>query len=171
MPRMMKLRDTKNYRSLIDSWVDQGKDWVNLSLSDLSELEAFANVNDRAGLKAQGLLILNGEYIIDDPVYLPNNGEPRSLSFFGNHKEDNGTLIAFPNPAKEFFTVEYRIGIPYEKGILQIHDMKGSLVFEELLTRNENQIIVENSFENGNYKISILIDGKMYNSSSIVLND
>jgi len=158
-----------DYRGLMQNWSASQKNWTNLDANDIIELQEYAQHQDRAGSKASSLLQLNGEWEINDPVYLPNEGVPRSLEAV--QELELNTLKVFPNPAREYFTVDYDIQSPFNQAILEIYDAMGKKVHVEAILNSKDQKIIENNFSPGSYEIRILLNGSAQMSALIMLNE
>ncbi len=164
-----KLERYIDYRNLMQNWASNEKNWTNIDAADIAELEVYAQYNDRAANKAISLLQLNGQWEINEPLYLPNGGVPRSLQV--NEISENGLLSVFPNPAKEYFTVDFKIEKNHSLAEVQVINNIGVVVYARELVRDENQIIVNNNFASGAYTIRILLDGNTYKTEKIVLRE
>jgi len=136
-------------------------------LEDLVKLDY-----DIPGAWSRNILIASGLMIYKESIFSETElkssrkgkyhcADPRSIT---------SNLNVFPNPAREFFIVEYRNGNSENQAQIVILDIKGRKVRTYLLSKVKNQIIIPtNGLINGTYLIQIHINGYPIESSKVVI--
>ena len=116
---------------------------------------------------------MNNALTYAEPVYygadLEKDLSPRS---FRNPRItiEEPLIRTFPSPATEHFTVEYTILEKYENAVLMIVDLQGKIVARYTLTQAQDQkLIPVPPVVSGYYEAVILLDGKIYASTELIL--
>ena len=122
---------------------------------------------------ARNMLIHFGLITYDEPVYFPL-GLNSSSTWQNPFKEidfpKSSSLSLFPNPAGDYFIIEYAIERSYEQAMIVIHDMKGKLVRNFYVKGNHNQIVIPTGdLNNGVYIVSLYLNNKLEDSNKITL--
>ncbi|HOZ29527.1 MAG TPA: T9SS type A sorting domain-containing protein [Bacteroidales bacterium] len=142
-------------------------DILNLDSKSIGLLKEFAHNDDMSGYKARALLLANGEGCFVFPVYEPGiivsprsakiNNEPHSLESY---------MSIYPNPAKEYINVEYKLA--EQKGTLQIviTDLTGKIILEQELFEIQDIVIINTTdLKEGTYNCSL------FNGNSVEFNN
>ena len=78
-----------------------------------------------------------------------------SLGQSANYNEVENPLIVFPNPTESSFTIFIKNGIP-EKGMLEVSDLSGRLIYQRAVNNIANPIEVQiKDYPQGVYIIQI----------------
>jgi len=160
-------------RASLQTWIADGANLADLVQSDLDKLSTYLAFNDRAASKAKAILALNDQYVSDDRVYFPSGGGGAALKNLSLENDWKGIqekhMNIFPNPAREYFILDYAIAIPFESANYQLVDAKGTTVYSGMLNYRQDQLIMENNYSSGIYFLHILVDGQIYDSQKLVL--
>lgn len=79
-------------------------------------------------------------------------------------------LKLYPNPAKDYLTVEYDV-LFVKEAKLQIYNSIGAVVYTKtLVEKKDNLRIPVSEYKNGLYFCSLQIDGKLLNTRKILIN-
>jgi len=80
-------------------------------------------------------------------------------------------LKVYPNPAKDFITLEFNTGNDKANGCIEILDESGKKVVSRMLNRNVDQLILEiRSCKPGNYIVRLLVGNKIIGKSRFVVS-
>lgn len=70
-------------------------------------------------------------------------------------------LSVFPNPAKDYINIEYKLDQIFHNAEIRIADLTGKVIYiNKLNSIVDNEIIDIRDFVSGNYLMSIIVDGK-----------
>ncbi len=123
----------------------------NISSQDYETLVDLSEYHGVAAAKARSLLIaIDGEdFEYEEPVLLPGVPAPKSLRI----EEDVESMKVFPNPARDFTVIYYRITPTKEADYaLLITDLAGRIVYSRDLKYSEDQVVVgTNAMASGTY--------------------
>ena len=116
---------------------------------------------------------MNHALTYEEPVYygadLEKDLSSRSIKNPRITREEP-LIRTFPSPATEHFTVEYHILEEYDKAMLMIMDGNGKIVKQYALTQAQDQkLIPVPPVVSGYYEAVILLDGKIYASTELIL--
>jgi hypothetical protein len=76
------------------------------------------------------------------------------------NKNNDNILKVFPNPAQNYFTVEYKIVEPAGSAVIEMLDITGKILKQFTLYDKQNQIVIETiDLQTGIYYIRLLVDG------------
>ncbi|MFT4985965.1 MAG: hypothetical protein ACI8U0_001607 [Flavobacteriales bacterium] len=156
-------------RQLLNNWKNQNKDLTLLNEADISLLENYILIDDRAGWEAKSVLIFNNVFASEEMVLLPDfdkKFDPFKPKPQSNENNNHGEINIFPNPANEFTTVAYQIDRAFNSGNIRLVNASGVVVFSQEIVNEQDQIIIResNSFKmiSGIYQCELLIDGETY---------
>ena len=78
-------------------------------------------------------------------------------------------LLVYPNPFKEAFAINYSIPKESKKGVFELRDVMGGLVYSTTLSNNVRQLqVVASSLKTGVYLATFIVDGVMVSSQKII---
>ena len=142
--------------------------------SQVATLFALADTcYDLPSAHVRNMLIHFGLISYDEPVYFPfalNSSVTWQNPFKEFDFPKSSSLSLFPNPAGDYFIIEYSIARSYERAMIVIHDMKGKHVRNFNLKGNQNQVVIPTGdLNNGVYIVSIYINNKLEDSKKITL--
>lgn len=84
---------------------------------------------------------------------------------------ETAKLKIFPNPAEKYFTVDYAIEADFKNAKIEVLDVNGKVILEQVLTAKQNQVIIQTpDLPNGFYLCKILVDGIIANTEKITIN-
>jgi hypothetical protein len=78
-------------------------------------------------------------------------------------------MVVYPNPFSNAFTINYNIPKENKKGVFQLYDVYGKLVYQIGLTTSVNQLqVVASSLKPGIYFASLVVDGAIIKTEKII---
>ena len=142
--------------------------------TQIATLFVLADSSDNLpSVYARNLLISLGLLNLSDPVYFPvtlNSGYAGKWPFTETDYPKESSLDVFPNPAGDYFIVEFAIAHSYEQAVITIHDMKGKTVANYKLNGNQNQLVLPTrSLNNAIYMVTLYIDNKPVDTRKITI--
>ncbi|MCK5838481.1 MAG: T9SS type A sorting domain-containing protein [Bacteroidales bacterium] len=152
-------------------------DSVNNHYPDSTQLAGLHSIadtcNNLPSVYARNLLIHLGLISYNEPVYFPmalNSSIAEIAPFKDINFPKQSSISLFPNPAGNYFIIEYRIEKAYEKAIVSIHDINGKLVNMISLKGKMNQTIIPTGeMNNSIYIVSLHVDNELEDSSKLTL--
>ncbi len=163
--------DYISFRSLLQSWKQAGKNLITLDETDIISLEAYVEQQNITSGKAMTILAMNGhEY--DEPVYLPSPPieERRIMEEETLIQISEDILKIYPNPARQYFTIEYAVAKDAENLYLEVSDINGDVVYKKQLDYRQDQIIVPaDHLPTGQYFCYIKINNTIIKTEKFVL--
>ena len=152
-------------------------DSVNNHYPDSTQLAGLYSIadtcNNLPSVYARNLLIHLGLISYNEPVYFPmalNSSIAEIAPFKDINFPKQSSISLFPNPAGNYFIIEYRIEKAYEKAIVSIHDINGKLVNMISLKGKMNQTIIPTGeMNNSIYIVSLHVDNELEDSSKLTL--
>ncbi len=159
-------------RNLTRQWVESGIDMAELDSTQLLQIKDFAALNNTVAAKAIALQQVNGNYSYIEPVYYPETGDKSNSKVQRKSIVNNeNKLVLFPNPAADYFTVDYQISDPFNKAVLVVFDIRGKLIMQQEVYYSIDQLIVPSqNWPSGQYTLSILADGKTIITQKMTIN-
>jgi len=141
---------------------------------EATDLELLAEKDEHyPGACARNLLIVAGLLDYEEPVVLPEE-ELKSAEIF-NHDlfNDPGkpeALTIFPNPAGNYFIINYNAEDYTGEISIKVSDMNGKLLVTKQYTLRRNQEVIHVAdWKAGIYNISLMINGKIINTKKITV--
>ena len=152
-------------------------DTVNNHSPDSTQLAGLYSLadtcNNLPSVYARNLLIHLGLVSYNEPVYFPmalNSSIAEIAPFKDINFTKPSSISLFPNPAGDYFIIEYQIEKVYEKAMVSIHDINGKLISVILLTGQLNQMVIPTGeINNGVYVVSLYIDSEIKDSEKITV--
>lgn len=166
--QMLAHQDYADYFEITKYLRDNNNDYNTLSEEQILKLYQLAE-HDRNYTSAYArniLSLVDTNFVYHEPIYLPdeNNKLKMSKPIKQLKKEDN-LLKIFPNPAKEFFIVDYQINDNMKNSRLELIDATGRKVqIIELKTSKGQTMIKTENMAKGLYHCYL------YNNNAIVLH-
>jgi hypothetical protein len=140
---------------------------------EATELEILA-ANDKhyPGACARNLLIVAGLLDYEEPIIFPEEELKSSEiincnDLFSNSKEPDA-LNVFPNPASDYFIVDYDAEGYSGEIMIKASDMNGkSILIKNYSARRNQEVVNVADWQGGVYNISLFVNGKMVESNKI----
>ncbi|MCK5839407.1 MAG: T9SS type A sorting domain-containing protein, partial [Bacteroidales bacterium] len=129
--------------------------------------------NNLPSAYARNMLMHFGLITYDEPVYFPlalSSSVTWQNPFTEIDFPKSSSLSLFPNPADDYFIIEYAIAHSYEQAVIVIHNMNGKLVRNFYIKGKQNQVVIPTGdLNNGVYIVSLYINNKLEDSKKITL--
>lgn len=169
------LQDFTDLRTLLNTWKQEGKNMNALAESDINTLKTFVGKKNKSAAKAMVILELNGLLEYKAPLYMPEEDNNRSAvenwSSFGAPTVEKDMLKLYPNPAKDYFTVEYSFTSKEKPIVFKVTDVQGKILYTKELQYKHDQLVIDaSSYQNGTYYISLFAGNQLIKPKSIQIN-
>jgi hypothetical protein len=141
--------------------------------SQYNVLEELASRGfDIPGSWARNILIASGLLTYEEPVYCGSTlkaSRKEKYHWTRSHSIDS-YLKVFPNPAADFIIVEYKKN-PYDSdGLIRILDIEGRIIKSQLLTKQENQLLIPiTDLVSGTYIVQFVSNGSCKGSQKVII--
>jgi len=154
-------------RSLTDTWATLD----SLPPGTHDTLYSYLDNKDASAAWAKSILIGVDSLELEEPLLLPDSLLNKSLGRVGKVSlgYGEGLLETFPNPAHEFFTIDYRVDKAFQQGEFIIFNQLGELLRREPFTNEVDQVIMEHGLKQGYYLLEMRIDGVIYRTKSLII--
>ena len=146
---MQSHKDYSSYFEITKYLRDNNNDYGKLSEEQKLKLYLLAE-HDRYFTSANArsiLSLIDTNFVYQEPIYLPDENNKLKMSRpIKQLKQENNILKVFPNPAKEFFIVDYQINDNMKNSRLELIDATGRIVqiIELKTTKGQTMIKTEN---------------------------
>ncbi len=145
-------------------------DLANINETHIKQLQEYELKGGRAGAKARALLMLNNATTYKEAVYKPEPILATRTTKTGRTSIANPSFSVYPNPAKEYIYVDYKLA--EQNGTIQftIADITGKILIQKQLYGLQDIIIVKTAdLPEGSYNCSLYNGNKlMFNSKLII---
>ncbi len=162
-----EVKNLREYYSFYTSLqVDSLLDMQQLDSTTLELLRDFERKGGIAGTHATALLMLNGASDYREPVYLPEEDiSTRGVKSSNNFLPTNNYVNIYPNPADEYFHVEYKLPNEETPLYLTVFDVLGKAIFQQKLAAKQDVvIIITDKLGSGSFTLCIS------NSKSVIIS-
>jgi len=137
-----------------------------------SALQAIVNTNnDIPGAWARNTLIAAGKITYQEPIILPDSSlksTKRDKYTGAKHAKTSLKLKVYPNPANDYFIVEYQLKNNLSRGTINILDVTGTLMKSYVVSDKINQVIIPTiDLMTGFYLVTLDIEGIRVESGKI----
>jgi hypothetical protein len=147
-----------------------------ISIYDMNEgqkqvLQSLALKNNNyANAYASNILIIADSMQYDEPIILPSEQGKilHKKKSKGKETENESMLNVFPNPAKDYFTIEYNLKSNFSNATVKVCNITGKELKTIEIKDKQNQLIIETSlFANGIYYVYLIKDGAIMQTKKI----
>lgn len=134
------------------------------SLKQIALQNIVLNNNGIPKTYARNLLIAAGKITYQEPIILPDTSlkSTKRDRYRGVKLPLKKTfLTVYPNPAKDYFVVEYHLESTPTNGFITMYDITGKNVGSVSVTGKQNQIIIPtNNIQSGIYLLILEINNE-----------
>lgn len=116
---------------------------------------------------ARGLLVANNLMQYSEPYLVPDFTKKTDVRRKNNEKlsQYNSYVKVYPNPAKDYITIEYDLSKKEVKPYIYLLDQSGRLINSISIKKTQDQILVETKeFKPGTYYVQMIESGKRLGS-------
>ena len=172
-----EFQEYQNYLSYFNLLSDLMFDTINNSTPDSLQLAVLFGLSDtcngQASFYARNLLINMGLVTYNESVYFPTSLYSSIEEFIPDdwiNPDKSSSISLFPNPAGNYFIVEFQINKVYKSSKMAIHDINGKLISLNNLDGNLNQIVVPTGdLNSGIYFVSLFVDSRLKDCKKITI--
>lgn len=121
---------------------------------------------------ARGILIANNLLEYNEPYLEPDLTKSAEIRKPRTNSTQNSTesVRVFPNPGKDYVTIDYNLGDNHTSGSYEIADQTGKMVKKGNLSRTANQFVLDtHDLAPGNYYISLILSNRSVAISRFVI--
>jgi hypothetical protein len=145
-------------------------DTLLINEEKLNNLSYFESEGGIAGAYARGFIQRYAQSEYKEPVFLPEIMMVRKQNFERNVSTEDSYLRVYPNPAKDFISIEYKLNHEIAKPVIKIVSVNGQLVNYKELLNNQDIVIFEiKDLTQGNYVVYLENNGKKTDSVIITI--
>jgi len=160
-----------NYRTLLKNWTIADKDLSALDSIDIATLIEYSFLSNTISSKAMTLLKLNGQLDYNEPLNMPTAGEKSNTNVEKSENKMNEFFTVYPNPAKQYITVDYNINGFESNASLIIRNSTGKEVINVSLINARNQEIVDvSSLSSGHYTCTFYVDKEIQETQKLIIS-
>lgn len=146
----------------------------SLNQTQLTNLETIMQ-SDYLVDKAMALSLLkwnNPDYVYEQTILEPIVTSARKRNPNNRQREEEKTIMkVFPNPAKDYFTIEYRtVDRMYENLELVIQDASGRKIIQKRLKGGDYEELIDlSNFISGIYSVLLYADNKILSANKLTI--
>jgi len=161
--------DIENLSSLYSLMQTIESDTLVMDEYRLNALQNFEAEGGIAGAYARGLLDYFNSSTYSEPVFLPEIMISRKAVVSKGNREESSYLKVYPNPAKDFISVDYDLG-EYDVAVIKILNYEGKLIQTIEISESINiKLLSVKDFPQGNYIICLVNNGRIIDSESVTI--
>ena len=156
-------------------FLNNGGSFEDLNSDDKSLIFSLAETEDGLpNMLAKAIRLQNDtNFYYNEPIVFPDTTlENRSKSTKVKKivKKADNIMKVYPNPAKDYFIVEYNIIDKFDHATIEITDMLGHKIQEIVLNSSKGQKIINTTtFTKGIYNCCVKNNGKNIGQSNIII--
>jgi hypothetical protein len=141
----------------------------SITLTNLQEI--FINSFSLSGAFSRNMLIAAGKIAYQEPILLPDTclKSTKREKYRGVlTPADKSRFTVYPNPANNYFIVEYHLESSPKEGLIIIYDLSGKRNGGFLFSEKQNQMVIPiRDLMPGIYFISLYVEGKLLETKKI----
>ena len=121
---------------------------------------------------AKSILVAHNLLDYKEPYLEPDLTKSTEISIpkTNSAQESTEAIRVYPNPGRDYITIEYNIGNDYTSGSYEIVDQSGKVVKKGTLNHSTDQVVLDTrALTPGNYYISLISNNKSVNSTRFVI--
>ena len=162
------------YEQFIDirkGLISNNKNWLTADEATLTQLEALAELDGEGGRYARNVLeFLGADIYYRDEFEPPADPQGRRSSPSMEEKQEH--ISIWPNPANEYFILDYEMENMSSSAMLNVDDPAGKRILSRRLTNPKDQVLVDvRSLPTGMYTWSVSDMGSILHSGTVVKQD
>jgi hypothetical protein len=125
------------------------------------------------GLENPMILVANNLLTYQEPYLLPDLTKSSRVKLpVQNSNKSGGLLKIFPNPAKDFITIEYHLSDKSYSGEFFIVDASGRLLYTKQASLLKDQFVVDvRQYKAGNYLVQLRSDNKIIATAKFIISN
>lgn len=144
----------------------------SLSVADINQLSQIANNEESCGNSiARNLLLKLHKIKYTEPIYDISHSESKKMvGKTQKETQDNLLFRIYPNPAKDWVIVYYKIkSFP---STIEVCDLLGKVIYSKVVEQQEGELMIETaSFPSGNYFVKLLSKGAVLKVEKMTISN
>ena len=155
---------------------ENNKTWQEMSNAQKQALQVLADKQqNRADMYAINIMRTIGIYSYIEPILQAGSGGGKMLYGIGANTKNQSSssdiqFKVYPNPAKDYFIIDYFLLEGNTSAIIGINDITGKLVKNINIHDKQNQIVVETKdLQSGIYYISLMTNNSISKTVKIAI--
>ena len=161
-----------DYFQILETLITNNMDYTVVSSAQKAKLYELINCDNFVAAYARTILyMVDTTFTYNEPIYIPD--EPLRISKpFKKHlkAKENILLNVYPNPAQDYFIVEFDITDKLSQAVIEINDITGHKIQDVLLNTNKGQKLINTKqFAKGIYICCLKNNGKNIGQSKVVI--
>jgi len=160
-----------NQQQVFMQWLINDQPMDSLDTESLNNFLQYSSPVVTAA--ALGILVANNQLEYNEPYLEPDLTKSEEVRKPRVKAENPGLayLKVYPNPAKDFVTIEYNTWNDKTQGVIEVIDESGRKVFSKNLGRQFDQIIIDTrNFKPGNYIIRLVSGSKYIGTTNVIIS-
>ena len=171
--QMLAHQDYADYFEITKYLRDNNNDYAKLSEEQKNKLYQLAE-HDRNYTSAYArflLKLIDTNFVYQEPIYLPDENNKLKMSRpIKQLKQENNLLKVFPNPATDYFIVEYNITDAVKGASLEVVDMMNRKVESiTIKTAKGQRLIQTKAIAKGIYHCYLINNAKIIKQTKITV--
>ncbi|MDP2723904.1 MAG: T9SS type A sorting domain-containing protein [Bacteroidales bacterium] len=164
----------EDYFELLLELSSQGKRPTEVDSTQKTLLYSIMqNTNEILQAYCRNMLIATDGLVYNEPYIFPDTASTKSLHVKDHDdtfvSESSDFLRLYPNPAKEYITVEYQLPYSFKDGIIEIFNANGLNIEVMKLDKNWGQKIIDlRTYKSGSFTIRLRNGGKTLQSIKFI---
>lgn len=152
-------------------WLNNHQTIDTLCIESLETFMQSSSLNVSSA--ARSLLVANNLLTYQEPYLLPDLTKSSRVKLpVQNSNKSGGLLKIFPNPAKDFITIEYHLSDKSYSGEFFIVDASGRLLYTKQASRLKDQFVVDvRQYKAGNYLVQLRSDNKIIATAKFIISN
>ncbi|MCD4697685.1 MAG: T9SS type A sorting domain-containing protein [Bacteroidales bacterium] len=167
-----KHQDYLSYTGVVKESLETNTGFDDMTSQQIAVLTNLADYsNSEVKAFARNILLETGQFDYDEPVILPVEGLKSAEITDDKRSEGNSSFRLYPNPAQNYFTIEYDSPLYAKNIFIELSDMTGKRIFTQNLSPGrDKKVISTENISAGVYLVKFVIDGKTLAADKLTIN-
>ncbi len=164
-----EIQEICSFYTMLDDILNDSVAYDQLDTEQVSQLSTYSDASPMVAAHTRALLHLNHACNYNEPVYIPMNNKSMKIIPMSS-ENDVDELHVYPNPAKDYIVVSWKLDDMSEGGI-QIFDNKGVMMYAAKIHLAENsRVIPVSELSAGLYTLILKSSGHVQKSVKFTIH-